>query len=283
MARPGQQVRQGAPANQDQGAPTKWGAPTGYGGRARQGASPGASEGERLQKLLARAGLASRRRAEELIEQARVTVNGTVAVLGQRADPARDRVEVDGVPVALHPGLVYYLLNKPPGVICSTRDPGGRPSVLDLVPPAPRVFSVGRLDVASEGLLVLTNDGELAYQLTHPRFGVAKEYLVEVGGRFTPQAVARLRRGVELDDGPTAPAKVKVVAPNAARIVVHEGRKRQVRRMCDAVGLPVRRLVRSRIGPLSADGLAPGQWRRLRPAEVRGLWQAAQGVEAPAG
>ena len=206
-----------------------------------------------------------------------MTVNDAVAVLGQRADPERDSVVVDGVPVPLRRQLAYYLLNKPAGVICSAKDPQGRPSVLDLVPPEPRVFSVGRLDLSSEGLMVLTNDGELAFQLTHPRFGVSKEYLVEVEGRFTNQALGRLRRGVELDDGPTAPAKVKVVAPNAAHIVIHEGRKRQVRRMCEAVGLPVRRLVRTRVGPLSGAGLAPGQWRPLSTLEVRSLWQAAAG------
>jgi 23S rRNA pseudouridine2605 synthase len=206
-----------------------------------------------------------------------VTVNGAVAVLGQRADPERDRIVLDGVPVPLRRELAYYLLNKPAGVICSAKDPQGRPSVLDLVPPEPRVFSVGRLDLSSEGLLVLTNDGDLAFQLTHPSFGVSKEYLVEVEGRFSNQAAGRLRRGVDLEDGLTAPAGVKVVAPNAARIVVHEGRKRQVRRMCEAVGLPVRRLVRTRIGPLTATGLAPGEWRRLSTLEVRSLWQAATG------
>jgi 23S rRNA pseudouridine2605 synthase len=131
------------------------------------------------------------------------------------------------------------------------------------------------LDVASEGLLVLTNVGVLAYKLAHPRFGVAKEYLVEVEGRFSDRAVRRLRRGVQLDDGPTAPAKVRVVGPNVARIVIHEGRNRQVRRMCDAVGLPVRRLARTRIGPLASTNLAPGQWRALSALEVRALWQAA--------
>ncbi|MGC8626952.1 MAG: pseudouridine synthase [Acidimicrobiales bacterium] len=231
--------------------------------------------GERLQKLLARAGLGSRRSAEALIASGRVTVNGVVALVGQRADPERDAVALDGVPVPLRQELVYYLLNKPPGVVCSARGSPGCPSVLDLVPRHPRVFSVGRLDVASEGLLVLTNDGELAYKLAHPRFGVAKEYLVEVEGRFSDRAVGRLRRGVQLDDGPTAPAKVKVVGPSAARIVVHEGRNRLVRRMCEAVGLPVRRLARTRIGPLTSAELEPGRWRRLSVLEVRALWQAA--------
>lgn len=233
--------------------------------------------GERLQKVLARAGLGSRRACDEAVAAGRVTVNGRPAHPGQRVDPRRDRLAVDGVPVAAAPDVVHYLLHKPAGVICSTQDPAGRPRAVDLVPAEPRVFTVGRLDVASEGLLILTNDGELAQLLSHPSHGVEKEYLVQVQGRPDARALGRLRRGVDLEDGRTAPAKVGVVAPGVLRITVHEGRNRLVRRMCEAVGHPVVRLVRVRIGPLRDPRLAPGQWRHLEPGEVRALAEAAAG------
>lgn len=239
-----------------------------------------ARSGERLQKVLARAGLGSRRTCEELIAAGQVTVNGDVARLGRRVDADRDRVVVEGIPLSVRPGLVYYLLNKPDGVVTTASDPQGRPTVVGLVPAEPRVFPVGRLDAATEGLLVLTNDGDLAHHLTHPRFGVVKEYLAEVVGHPAPGDVRRLREGVELDDGPTASAKVALVAPGVLRLAVHEGRNRQVRRMCDAVGHPVRRLVRTRIGPIADRNLAPGAWRRLTPAEVRALETAASGGRA---
>lgn len=211
----------------------------------------------------------------------RVTIDGTVARLGDKVDPASQRLAVDGVPVPTRPGLVYYLLNKPPGVVTTARDPQGRPTVLQLVPPQPRVFPVGRLDADSEGLLLLTNDGDLAHLLAHPRHGVDKTYLVEVEGTPGPGALAALRRGVDLEDGRTAPARVRMVqsgrGASALEITIHEGRKRQVRRMCAAVGHPVRRLVRTRIGPLRDPRLAPGQWRALRPDEVRRLYAAASG------
>lgn len=234
--------------------------------------------GERLQKVLAKSGLGSRRTCELLIVEGRVRVNGAPARLGQRADGAHDHIEVDGIPLPVREGLAYYLLNKPVGVVCSAADPQGRQTVLDLLPEAPRVFPVGRLDITSEGLLVVTNDGELAFQLTHPSFGVVKEYVVEVEGKFSKDAVGHLRRGVQLDDGLTAPAKVSQLAPNSARISIHEGRNRQVRRMCEAVGNPVRRLVRTRIGPLSDPALGPGKWRDLSVREVRDLWQSARGA-----
>jgi 23S rRNA pseudouridine2605 synthase len=234
-------------------------------------------EGERLQKVLARAGFGSRRACEELIAEGRVTVDGEPAGLGRRVDVERHRVEVDGVPVSLRPGLVYYLLNKPRGVVTTASDPEGRPTVVALVPAEPRVFPVGRLDADTEGLLLLTNDGDLAHRLTHPSFGVEKEYVAEVEGRPGPGVVRRLREGVELDDGPTAPAKVALLAPQVLRIAVHEGRNRQVRRMCAAVGHPVRRLVRTRIGPLADRRLPPGEWRALTRAEVRALEVAAAG------
>jgi 23S rRNA pseudouridine2605 synthase len=233
--------------------------------------------GERLQKLMAGAGLGSRRTCEQLIEEGRVTVNGAIAHLGQRADTTSDRIAVDGIPLPVHPGTVYYLLNKPTGVVTSATDPEGRPTVVDLVPEVPRVFPVGRLDIMTEGLLVLTNDGDLTYQLTHPSFGVVKEYVVEVEGELSRVDIGRLRRGVELEDGLTARARVTSLGPHAARIAIHEGRNRQVRRMCEAVGHPVRRLVRVRIGPVHDRALAPGQWRHLTTAEVRSLWEAAQG------
>ncbi len=231
--------------------------------------------GERLQKVLASAGIGSRRHCEELIADGRVQVNGQTAVLGRRIDPATDRVTVDGVAVATAPGLVYYLLNKPAGVVSTASDPQGRPTVVDLVPPEPRVFPVGRLDAGTEGLLILTNDGDLTFRLTHPSFGVEKEYLAAVEGSPRPAAVRALREGVDLDDGRTAPARVSVVEPGVLRITIHEGRNRQVRRMAEAVGHPVRRLVRTRVGPLRTGGLRPGEWRLLAQDEVRALERAA--------
>lgn len=237
------------------------------------------ASGERLQKVLARAGIGSRRACEELIAAGRVEVDGEVAELGRRVDPERDRITLDGVPVPAREGLVYYLLNKPPGVITTARDPQGRPTVLDLVPAEPRAVPAGRLDADTEGLLVVTNDGDLVYALTHPRHGIEKAYLAEVEGVPGPAAVRMLREGVELDDGPTAPAKVHVVQRHAGsaavEIVIHEGRNRQVRRMCDAIGHPVRRLVRTRIGSVADPQLAPGSWRRLTVEEVRSLYAQA--------
>jgi len=240
---------------------------------------PAAAAGERLQKVLARAGIGSRRVCEDLIDGGRVTVGGEVAELGRRVDPATDEVAVDGVPIGIAPGLVYYLLNKPTGVVTTADDTHGRPTVVDLVPAEPRVHPVGRLDMDTEGLLLLTNDGTLTHRLTHPSFGVPKEYLAEVRGRPGRGAVRALREGVELDDGPTAPAEASLLAPNMVRLTIHEGRNRQVRRMCDAVGHPVLRLVRTRIGPLRDPHLAPGEWRELGTDEVRELERAT----APAG
>ena len=244
------------------------------------GERPDEPQGIRLQKVLAQAGFGSRRAAEDLIAGGRVAVNGTTAILGARVDPEHDRVEVDGIPISLRRGLVYYLLNKPRGVVTTAADPQGRQTVLDLVPVEPRVFPVGRLDADTEGLLLLTNDGDLTHRLTHPSYGVEKEYLAAVDGAPTPGAVRALREGVELDDGVTAPARVAAVEKSVLRIVIHEGRNRQVRRMCAAVGHPVRRLVRTRIGPLRDRQLKPGQWRPLTIAEVRAL-EAAAGKPAP--
>lgn len=233
---------------------------------------------ERVHKLLAHAGVASRRRCEELIAERRVRVNGEVIALGASADPAVDVVTVDEALVPLDPACVYYLLHKPAGVVTTASDPQRRPTVVELVPETPRVHPVGRLDLDTEGLLILTNDGELTHRLTHPRFGVEKEYLAEVDGSPSRGVLRRLREGVELDDGITAPAKVSALAPSLLRIVIHEGRNRQVRRMCEAVGHPVRRLVRVRIGPLADADLAAGAWRPLTAAEVQALAKAAAGV-----
>jgi 23S rRNA pseudouridine2605 synthase len=231
-------------------------------------------DGERLQKVLARVGIGSRRHNENLIAAGRVTVNGETAVLGRRVDAERDVVAVDGVPIGVRAGLVYYLLNKPRGVVTTASDPHADRTVVEMVPTEPRVFPVGRLDADTEGLLLLTNDGDLTHRLTHPSFGVEKEYVAEVRGVPAPQAVRALRQGIELDDGPTAPAKVALTPPSVLTITIHEGRNRQVRRMCDAVGHPVLRLVRTRIGPIVDRSLKPGAWRPLTTDEVRALERA---------
>jgi len=234
----------------------------------------GERDGERLQKVLARVGVGSRRTCEDLIAAGRVTVDGQVAVLGRRVDPDTALIEVDGAPIGVRPGLVHYLLNKPTGVVTTADDPEGRPTVVGLVPDDPRVFPVGRLDVNTEGLLLLTNDGELAQRLTHPSYGVEKEYVVEVRGAPTRAVLRQLREGIELKDGPTAPARAALLDASVVRLTIHEGRNRQVRRMCEAVGHPVVRLVRTRIGPIADRSLAPGAWRALSLEEVRALQMA---------
>ena len=239
------------------------------------------TEGDRLQKVLARAGLASRRVCEDYIAEGRVTVNGEVADIGRRVDPLTDVIELDGALVPIAPGLVYYLLNKPAGVVTTASDTHGRPTVVDLVPADPRVFPVGRLDADTEGLLLLTNDGELTHRLTHPSFGVEKEYLASVEGDPSPAVLRRLREGIELEDGPTAPAKAVRVSAGLIRVTIHEGRNRQVRRMCEAVGHPVTRLVRSRIGSLADRKLKPGEWREVTPDEVRALASSVKPSERP--
>jgi 23S rRNA pseudouridine2605 synthase len=232
------------------------------------------NEGERLQKVLAKAGYGSRRACEELIEAGRVTIDGRTAQLGNRVDPEIAQVCVDGKLAPTAPSKVYYLLNKPDGVVTTAHDPQGRRTVLDIVESPHRIFSVGRLDMNTEGLLLLTNDGRLTHLLTHPSSGVPKEYLVRVEGDPTPGTLRKLREGVELDDGVTAPAQVSRVSEGLIRIVIHEGRNRQVRRMCSAVGHEVIRLVRTRIGPITDATLAPGQYRTLSLAEVRKLMDA---------
>lgn len=231
---------------------------------------------ERLHKVMARAGVASRRACEDMIDAGRVTINGATASIGDRAAPS-DRIEVDGAVVAWDPHLVHYLVNKPIGVLSAASDDRGRRCVTDLVPTSERVYPVGRLDADSEGLIVVTNDGELTHRLTHPRWGVAKEYLAHVDGVPSRGALAQLRGGIELDDGMTAPATVSMPQPSMLRIVISEGRNRQVRRMCEAVGHRVLRLVRTRIGPLADPGLRPGECRPLNADEVRSLHRAASG------
>jgi 23S rRNA pseudouridine2605 synthase len=233
--------------------------------------------GQRLQKVLARAGLGSRRVCENLIAAGRVTVNGEVAVLGRRVMTETDVVAVDGVQIGVREGLVYYLLNKPRGVVTTASDPHATRTVVELVPAEPRVFPVGRLDADTEGLLLLTNDGDLTHRLTHPSFGVEKEYLAEVEGAPSAGAVRRLREGIELEDGMTAPAKATLTPPSMLTITIHEGRNRQVRRMCDAIGHPVLRLVRTRIGPLVDRSLKPGTYRDLSLDEVCALERAVAG------
>lgn len=235
-------------------------------------------ERPKLQKAIAHSGLMSRRAAEELIAQGRVTVDGRPARIGQRVDPETQEVAVDGKPIPIRPGLVWYLLYKPVGVISTADDPQGRRTVVDLVPSEPRVYPVGRLDADSEGLIVLTNDGRLANYLTHPRYGVEKTYLVLVEGR-PGKWVDQLTEGVDLDDGMAAARRARVVDTLKGRtmveIVMIEGRKREIRRMCSALGHEVVRLVRTAIGPISDRQLKPGTWRHLEPEEVAALYAAA--------
>ncbi len=270
------------------------------------------ARGERLQKILARAGIASRRAAEQLIARGRVRVNGEVVTrMGVRADPYTDRIEVDGRLIRLpgpapgtehrqKQGMVYILLNKPAGVVSTVKDTHGRPTVVDLVrgaavgatvgaattvarrqhtpAPGPRVYPVGRLDEDTTGLLLLTNDGELTFRLTHPRYGVEKEYLALVRGRPSEEALQKLREGVEIEGRLTAPARVEVAGVQDSdtwlNITIHEGRKRQVRLMCAAVGHPVIQLQRVRFGPLTLGNLQPGKWRYLATHEVHALKRA---------
>ncbi|MEC9113933.1 MAG: pseudouridine synthase [Actinomycetota bacterium] len=229
---------------------------------------------ERLQKVLARAGIASRRASEEMIQAGRVTINGQIAALGDKVADS-DRIELDGIPVLRDPNLVHYLLHKPRDVVSTASDTENRQTVVDLVPSAIRVYPVGRLDADSEGLIILTNDGDLTHRLTHPSFGVPKEYLVHVEGIPQRSALRSLREGIQLEDGMTAPAQVSMPDQRLLKITIHEGRNRQVRRMCAAIGHPVVRLVRVRIGPITDSSLTAGSWRELTNEEVRSLYQAA--------
>jgi pseudouridine synthase len=223
--------------------------------------------------------LASRRAAEELIRAGRVTVDGKPAHLGQKVDVSRVHIEVDRIPLPVRPDLVWYLVFKPTGVVSTVTDPHGRPAVVDLVPAETRVYPVGRLDADSEGLLILTNDGDLTELLTHPRHRVPKTYVARVAGRPTAGDVRSLTEGVELDDGPAQAQSARLLDAHGSEamveIVMTEGRKREVRRMFDAIGLPVLRLVRTAIGPLRDRTLRSGEWRRLTVEEIRTLYAAA--------
>ncbi len=234
---------------------------------------------ERLQRSLARAGFGSRRACEEVIAAGRVEINGRIATLGDRLDPTVDEVRVDGSKVNVDPELRTFALHKPRGVTTTMRDPHAERDLTGFLPKGVHVFPVGRLDRDTEGLLLLTNDGSLAHRLTHPRYAIEKEYLAEVGRPPSQRQLARLRRGVELDDG-TARAVDARSAGGAGgrggvRLVMIEGRKREVRRMLEAVELPVRRLVRVRVGPIRLGKLGPGEVRELGPEDVRALYRAA--------
>ena len=223
----------------------------------------------RLNAYLARAGVASRRGADELIKAGRVRVNGEPGALNTFVE-AGDRVELDGRELAPQ-RLAYVLLHKPAGAVTTARDPQRRPTVIELVDLPERVVPVGRLDADTTGALLLTNDGPLAHRLAHPRYGVEKVYEVEVEGRPDEPTLRKLAEGVELEDGRTAPARARMLAPSTIELTLHEGRKRQVKRMCEAVGHPVRRLHRSRYAGLTLEGLEPGVWRELEPSEVERL------------
>ena len=246
----------------------------------------------RLQKVLSAAGVSSRRAAERLMQAGRITVNGrTVTTLGAKADPERDDIRVDGRRVVPDRRRRYLLLNKPRGYVTTRADPQGRRTVLDLVTVRDYVYPVGRLDYHSEGLLILTNDGDLAARLTHPRHGVERVYEVRVRGEPDQDALARLRRGVTIDGRPAAPGTVRVTKTwNGAHgvetvltVAISEGRNRQVRKMCDAIGHPVVRLRRVQIGPLRDRSLKAGQYRSLTRAEIAALKRAADATPAPRG
>ncbi|OJX70929.1 MAG: MFS transporter [Micrococcales bacterium 73-13] len=244
-------------------------------------------EGERLQKALAAAGVASRRVVEQYIAEGRVTVDDRVAELGQRVRPEQ-RVEVDGTPVQLDAGKRYVILNKPTGVVSSLADERGRPDLTTFTRAYPeRLYNVGRLDFDTSGLLLLTNDGELAHVLAHPSFGVEKTYVAKVRGRVAPAALARLRQGVELEDGPIAADAARVTGVSGdtslVELTIHSGRNRVVRRMLDAVGHPVIELVRRRFGPLRLGSLGSGRSRDVSPVELGALLKLSRRAEQRAG
>jgi pseudouridine synthase len=229
----------------------------------------------RVQKAVAGAGLMSRRAAEDAIRAGRVAIDGRSAVLGDRVDVAVQKVTVDGIPIPVNPDLETYLLYKPPGVVSSASDPEGRRTVVDLVTGGGRLFPVGRLDYDSEGLILLTNDGDLANRVTHPRYGIVKKYLALVGGGPTKTDVQRLAKGIDLEDGPARALSASIVGRQGGETMVEltmgEGRNREVRRMFEAMGFEVMRLVRTAIGPISDRSLKPGQSRRLSTSEIRDL------------
>lgn len=254
------------------------------GSRAGAAISPPASQ--RLQKVLAAAGVGSRRKCEELILAGRVEVDGQVVTqLGTKADPRRQQIRVDGVPLA-QPRRVYFMVHKPPGVVSTSRDPSGRPRVIDLVPYSERLFTVGRLDLWSEGLMLVTNDGELANRLAHPRYGIEKTYQVEVAGVVSPAELKKLRGGVHLAEGVagvvSARLKQRCKHSTLLEIVLAEGRNREIRRILARVGHKALRLKRVALGPVRLAELPPGAVRPLARQEVRELKQAAAGGKRPA-
>jgi pseudouridine synthase len=228
---------------------------------------------ERLQKVMAHAGVASRRKSEDLIQRGRVSVNGQIVTqLGTKVDPSRDEIRVDGQTIEIASRKVYIMVNKPPGVLSAMRDSRGRTALGDLVTVSRRVYPVGRLDAPSQGLILLTDDGELANLLTHPRYEHEKEYRVLVNGRPSEETLEAWRRGVMLDGQPTAPARVEVASTQrdatVLHVIIHEGRKRQIREVAALLGHPVRELKRVRLGPLYLGSLAEGQWRYLTEREI---------------
>jgi 23S rRNA pseudouridine2605 synthase len=235
----------------------------------------------RIQKALSAAGVMSRRAAEEAIKQHRVAVNGVVAVLGDRVDVASQKLTIDGIPVSVDPEVETYLVYKPVGVVSTASDPQGRATVVDLVTSQRRLYPVGRLDIDSEGLILVSNDGELTNRVTHPSYGVTKTYLARVAGRMAPSTIRRLVEGVDLDDGPARALKVRLVdtrdQESLVELVMGEGRNREVRRMLAAAGHEVTQLVRTAIGPITDPKLRPGESRRLSPEEQHHLLSSSHG------
>jgi 23S rRNA pseudouridine2605 synthase len=234
--------------------------------------------GERVQKILAAAGVGSRRACEQLIADGRVAVDGKVVGLGAKADPLTQTITVDGERVPTNPSLHYLLLNKPAGFVTTVNDPQGRPTVMDLVPANPRVYPVGRLDRDTEGLLLLTNDGELANRLAHPRHEIPKTYVAQVRGQVRRRTLRELEQGIDLEDGPARALSARALGSSGDQtlleIVIAEGRKREVRRMVGAVGLRLERLARIAVGPIALGDIAPGKLRPLRNDEIRALYRA---------
>jgi pseudouridine synthase len=242
---------------------------------------------ERLQKIIAHAGITSRRKAEELIEARQVTVNGKIATIGDKADPAKDDIRVQGKRLHAPEKMRYLIMNKGRGIVSTTDDPEGRKTVIDMLGKgvSERVYPVGRLDIDSDGLVLLTNDGDLTHHVSHPRFGCEKTYKVLVEGRPPEPVLNKWRRGIMLEDGQTAPCKIKVLSTERKstwlRIVMGEGKKRQIRRVAEQLGCPVMRLTRTHIGPVALGNLKSGQTRELSPLEVKSLMKIQPTPQKP--